>query len=223
MPSIRDLAGSGALAASAAASLLAYGRLPDRMAIHWNAAGAADGAVSKPLALSIFPAVIALVWVIFVVDHRIDPLGPKIREFGQYHDAFAAATMGFLAYCHVFVIGWNLGYEADVFVALAPPLAVLYYGIGVLTENAERNWFVGIRTPWTLSSEAVWDRTHERFGPLFKGSAAVTLLAAVVPTEYAMYVLVGPITVVSLASIVYSFVLYRRFDGDEDDGRSLEA
>lgn len=228
MPSVRDVGGGGALLVAVASSLLAYGRLPAEMAIHWNATGVADSTVSKPVALAIFPAAIALVWAIFAVDHRVDPLGSNIRAFGQYHDAFAAGLMGFLAYCHGLVIVWNLGYELDVLVALAPPLAGLYYAMGAVLEEAEQNWFVGIRTPWTLSSEAVWNRTHERFGPLYKLSAPLALLAVVVPVEFAVYALVGPVLLVSLAAVAYSFVLYRRIDGGEggEDGdaeRGLEA
>lgn len=78
-------------------------------------------------------------------------------------------------------------------------------------ERAEQNWFVGIRTPWTLSSEAVWRRTHDRAGPLFKFAGLLALGALAVPSLAVAFVVV-PVVAVSLYAIVYSYVVYRGLD-----------
>ena len=109
------------------------------------------------------------------------------------------------------MLAYNLGFEFGMLQATAPAIAGLYLLLALLLRRAEQNWFVGIRTPWTLSDERVWDRTHERTAPLFAVAALCALAAAVVP-EYALVLLVGPVTAIALASTVYSFVLYRRLD-----------
>ena len=58
---------------------------------------------------------------------------------------------------------------------IIPAFAVLLFYIGILIKHAKRNWFIGIRTPWTLSSDKVWDKTHALGGKLFQVSAVITL------------------------------------------------
>ena len=93
--------------------------------------------------------------------------------------------------------------------ALAPAVGVLCYDAGVVSAHAERNWFVGVRTPWTLTSDEVWKRTHERAAPLFKLSGVLATLGAVVP-DYAVALVVGPAVAVAAYTTVYSYVTYRR-------------
>ena len=66
-----------------------------------------------------------------------------------------------MAYVYGLSVGYNLGWRFNFLRLLAPALGVLFYGIGVLMGKARLSWFAGIRTPWTLSNEEVWDRTHE--------------------------------------------------------------
>jgi len=60
-------------------------------------------------------------------------------------------------------------------IVLAPGLFVLFYYLGILMQHSRRNWFVGIRTPWTLSSDVVWEKTHKRGGLVFKACAVLVL------------------------------------------------
>jgi uncharacterized membrane protein len=142
---------------------------------------------------------------------RIDPLGDNIAEFQTTYDTVAVGTLGFHAYVHGMVIASNLGFEFDVIQATIPAVTGLYLLLAVLMWRAEQNWFVGIRTPWTLSNERVWDKTHRHTAPLF-AAAAVLSLGGVVFPAYGVFFLTGPITVVALGSVVYSFVLYQRLD-----------
>jgi len=59
---------------------------------------------------------------------------------------------------------------------MVPALGILFYYCGILIENAKRNWFIGIRTPWTLSNEKVWERTHKIGGKLFKIAGLIAFL-----------------------------------------------
>lgn len=91
-------------------------------------------------------------------------------------------------------------------------MAVLYYAVGALAEQAEQNWSVGFRTPWTLSSEAVWTDTHALAGKLMRAAAVLTLGGLALP-EYALPFLAGPVALVALFATVYSYWDYRRLDG----------
>jgi len=88
-------------------------------------------------------------------------------------------------------------------------MAVLFYGIGVLLQHAKRNWFIGIRTPWTLSSDTVWDKTHKQGSVLFKICGLIALIG-VFFKDYSIYFILIPIIVVSLYLTVYSYFVYSK-------------
>lgn len=209
MLSRRDIAGGGIVLLTAVASALAAPELPAEMAIHFDASGDPDGYVDRPLALASMPLLATGLVALFAAIPRVDPLGENIAEFRGAYDALAVGTIALLAYVHGLVLAYNLGTEFDVTVAVAPAVAAVYYLAGHLLSRAERNWFVGLRTPWTLSDERVWTRTHERVAPLFKLAGVVALVGVVVPS-LAIYLLVGPVAVAALAGTVYSYVCYRR-------------
>jgi uncharacterized membrane protein len=92
---------------------------------------------------------------------------------------------------------------------LSPAFATLFYYSGVLIENAKRNWFIGIRTPWTLSSDRVWDKTHKIGGKLFK-IAGIVALAAVFFETAAIFFIIVPVIIVSIYTVVYSYLEYQK-------------
>ncbi|MGQ9811085.1 MAG: SdpI family protein [bacterium] len=74
----------------------------------------------------------------------------------------------FMLSIHFQVILWNVGNKISPNLTLQLGIGLLCFYIGILLKNAKRNWFIGIRTPWTVSSEKVWDETHKIAGKLFK-------------------------------------------------------
>ncbi len=86
--------------------------------------------------------------------------------------------MEFLSLCfiHFQVILWNLGIKISPSATLPIGIGILLLYIGILCENAKRNWFIDIRTPWTLSSERVWDKTHKIGGRLFKIAGVIAFV-----------------------------------------------
>ena len=207
----RDLATGGIVALIALTGAFYAPRLPEEVAIHFDAAGEPDNFASKRVFLVGNVALSAGIAALFAVLPRIDPLGENFAGFQGVYDGFAVGTLAFLAYIYGLVVAYNLGFEFDMLRATAPAIAGLYLLLAVLLQRAEQNWFVGIRTPWTLSDERVWDRTHEHAAPLF-ALAGVLAFGAVVFPEYALVLLVGPVTAIALAATVYSFILYRRLD-----------
>lgn len=163
----------------------------------------------KHTALALFPALSAILLGAFAALPHIDPLGENVARFREQYDTFVVLLLAFLTYVHLLVLTANAGYEFEIVQVLAPAVGMLLYYVGVLSEHAERNWFVGIRTPWTLSEEEVWKRTHERAAPLFKLAGVVAALTALVPA-YAELLIAGTVAAVALYATVYSYVAYRR-------------
>jgi uncharacterized membrane protein len=115
----------------------------------------------------------------------------------------------FMFYLNLLVIFWNLGAQFSMNRFLPPAFAILFFFAGVLIENSKRNWFIGIRTPWTLSSDFVWDKTHKVGGKLFKASALISLLGVIFP-DYAMWLLLVPVIFSSVYVFVYSYVEFKK-------------
>lgn len=186
-----------------------YPRMPAAVASHWNERGEVDGYMSKFWGLFLMPFISVGLVLLFVLIPKIDPLKANIEKFRRYFDVFVVLTVVFLLYLYLLTILWNMGLRFDMIQLLAPALGILLYYCGVLIEKAKRNWFIGIRTPWTLSSDKVWEETHKIGGRLFKVTGVVALLGVLLP-DYAMLFVLVPILLVAAYTIVYSYFEYQK-------------
>jgi len=186
-----------------------YPQMPEKMASHWNSQGAADDYMPKLWGLFLMPFVSIAILLMLLIIPKLDPLRANILKFGKYFDMFILLIIGFLFYIYALTIIWNLGTTFNMSTAVIPALAILFYYIGILMENSKRNWFVGIRTPWTLSSDSVWDKTHALGGKLFKLVAVISLLG-LLTGKYAFLFLLIPIFSVVIITLVYSYIIYQK-------------
>jgi len=186
-----------------------YQHMPDEMAIHWNALGQADGYASKSWGFFLLPAFSLLMLLILLAIPKIDPLTENIEKFRKHYDRFLALMSTLFLYLYLLVVLWNMGFRFDLLQLLTPMLGVLFYFTGVLAENAKKNWSIGVRTPWTLSSEIVWDKTNRIFGRLFRVAGVVVGFGLLFP-GYALLFMLIPALLVTVFSIVYSYVEYQK-------------
>lgn len=185
-----------------------YPVMPEQMAIHWNFRGVADGYSPRVWGLFLLPFISIGLFLLFRVIPKIDPL-KNIERFGKYYWGLVILLLVFMLCVESVVISWNLGFEFGMFQALAPAIGILFYYLGVVTEHAERNWFVGIRTPWTLSNEKVWNKTHRIGGKLFK-ICGVLAVFGIVSEWLGLLLVIAPILCVSVYLTVYSYFEYQK-------------
>ncbi|MFA5853774.1 MAG: DUF1648 domain-containing protein [Patescibacteria group bacterium] len=198
------------IVACVAASLFFYPQFPERFASHWNAAGQADGWMSKSFGAFFVPGMMLFFIGLYALIPRIDPLKKNLGAFRKEYDLLWLALTIFFAYVHGITVLWNLGARFGFVRWMTPAFAGLWYVLGIVLSRAKRNWFVGIRTPWTLASDIVWDKTHEFGSKLFKTTALIALFGLLLPTELVVWCILIPALVTSLATIVYSFVVWKR-------------
>ena len=197
--------------AALALSLAVYGRLPDAMASHWNASDQVDGSISRFWGAFLMPLLGLFLLGLFMVIPVIDPLRANIARFRGFFNLFIVMIMVFLLYIHVLTILWNLGMRGfRMSGALLPAVGLLFVLAGLMMRRAKRNFFIGIRTPWTLSSDRVWDETHRIGGTLFVASGILALLGAFFPGPVAYWLVLAPVMASSIFAVVYSYVLWRR-------------
>ena len=191
------------------AAVYFYPQMPEKMASHWNAQGKVDGYMPKFWGLFLMPIVSVGLFLLFLLIPKIDPLKKNIEKFRKYFDWFIVLIIAFLFYIYLLTVFWSLNFRFNMAAMMIPALGILFYYMGILTENAERNWFIGIRTPWTLSNNIVWKKTHKLGGKLFK-IAGIIAVIGVLFQKYALLFVLVPAISVAAYTIVYSYFEYKK-------------
>jgi uncharacterized membrane protein len=193
------------------AGLLLWNRLPDQMASHWNVNDQVDGYMSKFRGVFLMPVITLGMFLLFLVIPNIDPLKANIAQFREAFNLFLTLIVGFMVYVHTLTLLWNLGYTGfGLGRAMMPALGVLFIFVGYMLRKAKRNFFIGIRTPWTLSSDRVWDETHRIGAMLFTISGVLALLGSFFGGTTAFVMIMVPILGSTIFLVIYSYILYQR-------------
>lgn len=186
-----------------------YARLPDPMPSHWNAAGQVDGYMSKFWGVFLLPIMTAVLVPFFLVIPSIDPLKANIAKFRGVFNWFIVIFVAYMLFVYALTLATALGSRFNMTVMLLPVVGLLFIGVGTMMGKAKRNFFIGIRTPWTLSSERVWDETHKFGSKLFMLAGAITILSAFLG-ENGFWLMMAAILAAAFVPIVYSYILWRR-------------
>jgi len=193
------------------AGLLLWNRLPELMASHWNVNDQVDGYMPKFWGVFMLPLMSLGMTLLFLVIPNIDPLKANIAQFREAFNLFIVLIVGFMVYIHTLTLQWSLGYtNFDMSKAMLPAMGLLFIFIGYMLRQAKRNFFIGIRTPWTLSSDKVWDETHRLGSILFMVSGVLALIGGLFGGTTAFWFLFVPLLGSTVFLLVYSYVLYQR-------------
>lgn len=148
-------------------SFLALPYMPDEIAIHWNAAGEPDDFANKYFGAFIIPFVIVALYSMLKIVPKVDP---KKANYDKFKSSYAIMmnALGLVFFIiHLGMTGYNLGYNIDISFIVPLAIGVLFIIIGNYMPKFKHNYFVGIRTPWTLANENVWTKTHRLGGKVF--------------------------------------------------------
>lgn len=193
---------------------LVYPSLPDIVASHWNTKGEVDGYTPKFWAIFLIPIFMTGMLVLYLFIPKIDPLKANIESFRKQYNNFFITLFGFFLYIFFLILFWNLcdcTYEASFAKFLIPAIATLWYFIGALLQKSKRNWFIGIRTPWTLSSDEVWEKTHKLGGVLFKLAAVFALIGLFISNNQIIFItIIIPVMIIVLVTVIYSYLAYQK-------------
>jgi uncharacterized membrane protein len=202
------LAQAGLTAASAVYSVIVRASLPDVVPTHWNIAGKPDAYGSPTASLWIFPGVLAFMTLL---TWALPKMSPKQFEITRFERTYAVAMLlvsGLMLGIHVMIVGAMRGNAIDLTSGMMAILGAFFAVFGLLIGNIKQNFYMGVRTPWTLANERVWNETHRRAGPLwFYGGLVIAILALL---KTPMPVLMTILLLVALWPCVDSYLLYKR-------------
>lgn len=213
-------------------AIVTYPFLPDTVPSHWNAAGQVDSYMPKLANALIVPGMSILLFIVLKLALKA---GPTLGGRGQRESIKRAnisvvnlilnAILLFMLVIQLTIIGVILGMKIDMLLVVSLAESVLFIVLGNYMGKLRRNFWAGIRTPWTLASETVWERTHRMGGWLFVLAGIGGIITSFIPTLrlWGMLAFVGIAVVIT---VIYSYVLYQRLtvNGDEplsppfDDG-----
>jgi uncharacterized membrane protein len=196
------------IALSFAISIYAYPLLPPVLASHWDADGNVNGHMPALVGAFIMPALSIVLSLIFIAIPYLDPLRANVETFMKDYQRLIFVIILFMFAVHVQALLWNMGTRISFNLTMPVLMGGLFIYLGYFLGKAKRNWFIGIRTPWTLSSDAVWDKTHRLGGELFKAVGVVSVLSVFLPAGGFIFV-IALILGASVATVAYSFIVYR--------------
>lgn len=187
-----------------------WNQLPEQMASHWNANDEVDGTMPKFWGVFLMPIVTLGTFALFIFIPNMDPLKANIVEFRETFNLFIVFFVTFMLYVHTLTLAWSLGYNNfKMSTALLPIIGLMFIFIGYMLKKARRNFFIGIRTPWTLSSDSVWNKTHQLGSSLFILSGVFAMIGGFLGGMLAFWLMFVPLIGSTLFLVVYSYVLYR--------------
>ncbi len=187
----------------------AWSRLPERVAVHWNAVFKPDSWGPR-WHLLVLPGIALGILLLAPLLRRIDP---RRADYARWNETFwllINVIVLLMAVLCVGMIGFNLGWPLDMRTVILGAVGMMFVGLGNYLPRVRRNWWMGFRTPWTLSSDRVWRETHRLGGRLLVLAGLDLVVAAFLPRVAAPWVALAGVAVAVLVPTVYSYVLWRQ-------------
>lgn len=185
--------------------------LPDKVPVHWNINGEVDGWGSKYINLFLSSGLALFIYLLMSFIPAIDPLRKNYENFAKPYQYLKFFLTLFFIYLHVFLVYSSLRETPPqgnlIFII---PFSLLFIMIGWLLPKFKRNFFAGIRTPWTLVSDKNWEKTHNFGGKAFIAAGILSFISAFFGGAASFIVLISSILVASGATVVYSYLEYRK-------------
>lgn len=196
------------------ATLAVYARLPEQVPTHWNVSGEVDDWSSRLWGAWTIPLAMAAMLLAFRAFPLIDPRRENYPKFAGAYEGILIIVLLFMLALHGSLLATMLGRPIAVMRLMPVGIGLLLVGIGALLPKAHANWFIGIRTPWTLSNDRVWERTH-RFGGLVMIATGILVAASAMLAPLWTYrVMAGAIAAMAIIVIAYSYFAWRQEVGD---------
>lgn len=192
------------------ASFYFYTILPDTIITHWGAKGQPNGYMPKFSGVFLLPLITLGIFLLLIFLPRLDPLRENYKKFMAYYESFILIFVLFMFYIQLISILWNLGIQVPIYLALIPAIGFLFIYIGIILKHVKQNWFIGIRTPWTMSNETVWDKTHKLGSTLFIISGIITFAGILFPQTYMILFILVPVILSSIWLFIYSYLIYKK-------------
>jgi uncharacterized membrane protein len=208
------LGAAAVVLAALVATIVAYPSLPATVPIHWDAHGHVNGWGPKWSLFLYGPGMMLVMVLMFSALPWLSPRKFAIDSFRATYLYIMIVIVGMLAYCHLLILMSSLGsvggFVLDISRAVEGGICLLIALLGNVLGKVRRNFFVGIRTPWTIANEQVWNATHRFAAKTFFAGGLLGLLAVILRAPF--WLPVTAILVAALVPAIYSLVFYKQLE-----------
>jgi len=198
------------IAAMFIAAAVSWPYAPERMPTHWNLAGEVNGYGGKFTGLLVLPLTALGIYVLMLVLPLVDPGRRNYQNFATAYNAIRMTILLVVAAIYVCLLVTAFGGKVNVTAISSLLIAAMLLVIGNFLGKIRPNWFVGVRTPWTLSSKLSWNKTHRLAGWLFMVMGLLVAAAGILQTAWMFILMLAVNGSCIVWMIVYSYLVYRR-------------
>jgi uncharacterized membrane protein len=192
------------------AAAILYPYMPSRVPIHWNIHGKVNGYGGKWMLLVLIPGIMLLMMGLMVAIPRLSPRDFEVESFHSTHLYIMVVVMAFLAFVQALVLWAAVSGPININKAIMGGTCLLIALLGNVTGKFRRNFFIGIRTPWTLANERVWYATHRLGAKTMVGGGIIGLIGALAGESPLLCL--APVLVGALVPAIYSLVYYKQLE-----------
>jgi uncharacterized membrane protein len=199
------------IVAAYALSVVVYPQLPEQVPIHWTLAGDVDGWADRWWGAFLLPTVMLVNWFVFVLPSSRG--AERMVKSRRLYGLLVSGSTLVLFLLHATALRLALGGAPPIQAVAAIGLGLLFIALGAVLPHARPNWILGIRTPWTLRSARVWERTHRLGGFLYTGVGLLTVFVGFLLPSWSLYVTLIAFIGASAGMVAYSYGLWKGENG----------
>lgn len=189
-----------------------WNELPEKVPMHWNIKGEIDRFGEKSELLLIPILLPLLIYIVFLIVPKIDPKN-KISKMGNKYQHIKILLTTFMSILALFIIysAKNQSFANPNYIVLL--IGILYIILGNYFKTIKANYFIGIRTPWTLENETVWRETHKLGGKMWFIGGIITVIASLILDKQPNFTLFMIITgIITIIPIIYSYFKFKKIE-----------
>jgi uncharacterized membrane protein len=190
-------------------SALVYRDLPSRMVVHWGLHGEPNGWAARPLGAFLIPTLAIALWLMTQWLPQTDPRFANYAKFRSAYTTVVNAAIAVLLVVHLMALANALGWHVPMMLAVQVLVGVLFDIVGFVLPDARRNRFFGVRTPWTMASDRIWDRTQRVAGLALIIAGLIMVVTSIVPPPVGFLIGIGALLIASILPMVLSYVWWR--------------
>jgi len=199
------------------ASFYFYANFPPIVPTHWDLAGRPNGYSSAAFAAFFLPILLVGIYLLFLALPYLDPKKERYLQFSKIYHIFKDLIIAVMAMVYFVASLTALGYNLNMNFWVPGIVGLLFIIMGNYLGKLNPNWFIGIRTPWTLSSEEVWNKTHRFGGKIFILGGLLMVLTIPAPDKWKIVIFTADIIIILLGTVVYSYVIFLKERGNKKD------
>ena len=204
----------GILLVSLAVTLFYYPRVPDIIPTHWGISGRIDATGPKYM-LFVFWGLALFVNVIMLFAEKIEPKKGSYAKFPKVFNILRVFITALLCGLELLTIAFAFNPDfADMNSIMYITMGFMFVLLGNYMPKVKHNYTFGIKVPWTLASENVWNKTHRMAGPLWIAGGIVMMGGVFMPPEAAFVIMFAVILLLVIAPMVYSYIEFRKEKGE---------